>query len=487
VAEWNGMQLSVTADGRSEIPGTWTQIKNFPNFNVSMALLLTDGNVLCQASQSNEWWRLVPHATGGYANGTWQPRADSFHAPLYYASAVLANGLVFIAGGEYDFGREVDLCAAALYDPVKDTWQQIATPPGWTQIGDAPCCVLEDGRVLLWAIENSACALYDPATSSWAAAGNKLNINSNEETWTLLRDGSVLTAECNGHPATERYFPNAGWRWKIFTPVDLVEDASIEIGPAVLLPNGRVFAIGATGYTAIFTLDGDPTLPGSWDAGPVFPFNASGQQLGAKDSPACLLPNGRVLCAVGPVDGVKDNYLGPTSFFEYDPNNGVLSSVSAPGNSAGSPSTGILLLLPSAEVMFINGTTDVWFYFPDDQPRPAWAPTITNVAAELVQGKTYRLEGTQLNGLSQACSYGDDAAMATNYPLVRLRLLDSEIVRYCRTFDHSSMGVAPTTPGSTNFEVPKEGLAAGAYQLSVVANGIPSTERAVTVVAAAGA
>ena len=33
---------------------------------------------------------------------------------------------------------------------------------------------------------------------------------------------------------------------------------------------------------------------------------------------------------------------------------------------------------------------------------------------------TYTLRGTQLNGLNEGASYGDDAQMASNYPLVQL-------------------------------------------------------------------
>ena len=43
--------------------------------------------------------------------------------------------------------------------------------------------------------------------------------------------------------------------------------------------------------------------------------------------------------------------------------------------------------------------------------------------------------------MTQAVAYGDDATMATNYPLVRLISEDAR-VHYCRTFDHSTMAVA---------------------------------------------
>ncbi len=84
------------------------------------------------------------------------------------------------------------------------------------------------------------------------------------------------------------------------------------------------------------------------------------------------------------------------------------------------------------------------------------------------------MTGTQINGISQGASYGDDAEMDTNYPIVRL--LDSGgQVFYARTFNWSSTGVATgASPVSTSFMLPP-GLQPGTYSLSVVANGIAST------------
>jgi hypothetical protein len=76
--------------------------------------------------------------------------------------------------------------------------------------------------------------------------------------------------------------------------------------------------------------------------------------------------------------------------------------------------------------------------------------------------------------MSQAVGYGDDAAAATNYPLVRIRHLATGTVTYCRTVDHSTMGVATgTSIQSTNFVVPL-GLPQGASEICVIANGISS-------------
>src|ERR1041385_3082594 len=79
----------------------WSTLTNPPPFAASTALLLTDGTVMCQASNSTDWWLLTPDVFGNYVNGTWRQLASMRDPRLYYASAVLANGMVFVAGGEF--------------------------------------------------------------------------------------------------------------------------------------------------------------------------------------------------------------------------------------------------------------------------------------------------------------------------------------------------------------------------------------------------
>jgi hypothetical protein len=465
--------------------GSWNPLVNQPQFSASTMLLLTDGTVMCQDGGTANWWKLTPDSSGSYAQGTWSQLASGPVAPLYYASAVLRDGRVFRAGGEYSNGSPADLLAAEVYDPLTNVWTPLPVPTGWTKIGDAPCCPLPDGRVLVGAIENNQSAIYDPVANSWTAAGNKLNTTSSEETWTLLPDGTVLTADCFGHPQTEKYVIATGnWVSAGSTQTDLVEDSSHEIGPAILLPDGRLFAIGATGHTGLYTMGAAAGDPGTWADGPGFPVKG-GQQLIAKDAPAALLPNGRVLCAVSPAAGCPpgdEGYCPPTFIFEFDPAAASLTEVTPPPpNAGGAVFNGRMLLLPTGEVLFASGGTDVEVYSPDGAPDPAWRPQITGCAAALLRGQIYDLYGTQLNGLSQAVSYGDDATMATNYPLVRIRNLASGNVAYCRTSDHSTLGVATgAAPQSTRFTVPA-GIETGAAELTVVANGIPSDPFAVTV------
>jgi hypothetical protein len=457
----------------------WTPLTNQPAFQAGTMLLLTDGAVLCQdEGPSNggtaNWWKLTPDAFGSYVNGGWSKLASGPNAPLYYASAVLRDGRVFVAGGEYNAGASVDLLAAEIYDPVADTWTTLATPPGWTNIGDAPCCVLPDGRLLLGAIKTKETAIYDPQTNSWTAAPNKDDV-SEEETWTLLPDHTVLVAECTSHPKAEKYVPSTN-QWvsagSVPAAADLVQSSaasSDEIGPAILLPDGRVFAVGASGHTALYTPPHVPTHPGHWHAGPDFP-KSGGKLMQAFDAPAVLLPDGKVLCIAGPQEA--SGWAGPCNFFEYDGTD--LDPAPNPPTANVDTWQTRLLLLPTGEVLFSNGSSNIQVYQPNGHPHHTWRPDITSCPTHLQPGHSYKLHGRKLNGLSQANSYGDDAAMATNYPLVRIHNRNTGHVFFCRTHSHSTMAVATGMAiHSTHFDVPA-GIELGAAELCVIANGIPS-------------
>jgi hypothetical protein len=457
------------------MPGTWGPLAHQPTFGAGTMLLLTDGTVMCQNSDTNQWWKLTPDNTGSYVNGTWSALANGPNSPLYFASAVLRDGRIFVAGGEYNAGVSTDLLAAEIYNPVTNAWTSITTPAGWTNIGDAPSCVFPDGRIMIGYIMGGQCAIYDPVANTWTAAANKLNGSSSEETWTLLPDQTILTADCSGHPATQKYVIAANqWVSCGNTPVDLVEASSIEIGPALLLPDGRVFAVGATNHTALYTMPPNASQPGTWATGPTFPPPTAGVTLGAKDAPGCLMPNGLVLCLAGPVDNVSGDYLSPTYFFELNPATNTIAAIANPPTNGGPPYVGRLLLLPTGQVLFANGSTNIQVYTPAGSPDPVWAPTITSVPSSMVPGGTYTLYGRQITGLSQAVSYGDDAQMATNYPIIRVRNNTSGHVFYCRTSNYSTMGVnTGTVIENAQFTIPS-GAELGACQITVIANGIPS-------------
>lgn len=131
-----------------------------------------------------------------------------------------------------------------------------------------------------------------------------------------------------------------------------------------------------------------------------------------------------------------------------------------------------LLVLPSGQLLLSDGTSQLWTYTPSGSPEPSWRPVILSIKQDA--SGTFTLTGTQLNGISEGAAYGDDAQMATNYPIIKLMNPKNGTVYFARTFDWSSTGVATgSTKVTTEFTLPPS-IATGIYRLSVIANGISS-------------
>jgi hypothetical protein len=455
--------------------GTWRGLVNQPGFRTTTMMLLTDGRVMVQEEGTNHWHALTPDHTGSYVNGTWSRLADMSIWRRYYASGVLRDGRMIVAGGEQS-GAGTDTNQGEIYDPVTDSWTPIPPPPGWSQVGDAASSMLPDGRLMIGALTTPRCAIYDPATDTWSDAASKA-IRSNEETWVLLPDESIVTVQCFQPYQAEKYVTSSNvWKPEGAPPVQLVDPVMAEIGPAMLMYDGRVIFFGAAnfkgrGKTAIYTPPAGVYGTGTWAAGPDIP-PVGKQTIVCNDCPAALLPSGKVLFSAAPW---VFNYWGsPVYFFEYDPATNAITQAPDAPNNASIVYMSRLMLLPTGEVLF-SPSADVECYVPDGAPREAWRPAITGVVADCdpCQPDQYLVRGTQLNGLSQANMYGDDCHPATNYPLARLRSQATGEIRYCRTYDISCLGVA-TGATVQSFRFDAAGLPAGRYDLCVVANGIGS-------------
>ena len=374
------------------------------------------------------------------------------------------------------------MAAATLFDPVANHWTNLTTPAGWAKVGDVPLCVMPDGRVLLGNIDDSQTSFFDPTTLTYTAGPNK-NDQCAEESFTLLPDGTVLAVQCSSIPHAEKYNPATNsWVSAGSTPSALPQACPgivPEIGPTVLLPNGHAFVIGATGNTAIYSPPAAPAQPGTWTAGPVLK-DAANHTMFPIDAPCALMPNGKVLLAASP--SPPCNFPGPTTFFEYDPTTNLATIAPASANNGGACFKGRMLVVPSGKVLFSSQSNKIAIYTPDGAPNAAWRPVISSFPASVFAGHTYTLSGHQLNGLSQCSTYGDDATMATNYPIARLTSNASGAVIYCRTANHSTMAVATGAATVTTSVTIPAGTPVGAYTLVVVANGIPSAGVAVSVV-----
>ncbi len=458
----------------------WLNLKNPPTFNVDNALQLTDGTVMVHQYQSPNWWRLTPDITGSYVNGTWSqmPSMQSTYGPLYFGSAVLADGNVIVEGGEYNLSQGgVETNLGSYYNSSTNTWTAVNPPSGWSHVGDASGVVLPNGTFMLgncgscdFAIEKEQ-ALLDETNLTWTITGTGKADQNSEEGWTLLPSGDVLTVDMANGTESELYNPSTGtWSLGGSTIVSLPDSSCYEIGPALLRPDGTVFAMGGDNNTAIYN-----TTSGTWTAGPKMPNGD-----GIVDGPAALLPDGNVLLSVAPLTGC---YVKGTLFYEF--NGTTYTSVPAPTGAAGNPSyVGRLLVLPTGQVLYTqsNAVKVAQIYQPVGTYQAAWQPTITSVATTLTAGSANNvIQGTQFNGLSQGAMYGDDQQMATNYPLVRIVNRATKHVFYARTHNHSTMAVATgSAVVSTEFDIPAT-IETGASALFVVANGIPSRPVLVTV------
>lgn len=494
-----------------ELPAStaiWTLAKTPPPVSVGAMLLLTDGRVLvhsepnCTGCKGNysDWYTLTPDSTGSYVNGTWTQVATlpGTYAPLFFGSAVLPDGKVVVQGGEYncpnsDCADEWQ-SAGALYDPVANTWTATVAPTK-SNIGDAESVVLPDGT---WMLAECCAIAFDDAafptyyyfnettlsfTDEASATDGKYD-DFDEEGWNLLPNGEVLTVDAYTTNTvltgtnSEIYNPTTNtWSSAGSTINQLWDSAcekgggSYEVGPAVLRPDGTVFATGASdceaGHTAVYN-----STTGSWSAGPDFPNKDA-----ANDAPAALEINGNVIVEGSPYEGT---FSSPANFYEW--NGTTLTSFPNPTNASKDASfDGHLLVLPNGQIMYTDFSTNVSFLTSVGTYESSWQPTITSVPSTLAPGTTYTISGTQLNGLSQGAAYGDDFQDATNYPLVQIVNNSTGAVVYAKTHSFSTMALATgSAVVSASFDVPAT-IGTGTSTLYAIANGIPSAGVAVTI------
>lgn len=464
--------------------GTWSHLTHaFPGVGPDTALLLTDGSVMMHATCSSNWYRLRPSITGSYIAGTWTVAASmpSTYKPLYFASQVLADGRMIINGGEYDVDCKPHWSKnGALFNPVTNTWTTVPAPPGWTSIGDAQSVVRTDNHYMLAnALSfDLAIATISGTTVTWSvktpATTHKADGND-EEGWSHLPNGKILTVDANRNltgtfSSTELFTQTTNtWAAGPNTVGRMVDTASHELGPAVLLPSGLVFQFGGTSNTGIYN-----PATNVWVAGPLMPGGNT-----SADGPAAVLPNGRILVQVSP--GV---FQKPSSFYEVAVTSGgaTFTQVTSPSTAANISSyEGRMLVLPTGQILWSSDQGEVAIYTPTpSRVVAAWQPVITSVATTLTRNTDNNLlQGKLLHGLSEGGYYGDDAQMSTNYPLVRFRNNATGHICYARTHNHSRMGVKDSAGSSTFFFIPRT-CEAGASTLTVVVNGIASVAKAVT-------
>lgn len=463
--------------------GTWTPLANLAPDGVELMLLLPDGTVMAAeepggTNYSAGWFRLTPDIHGSYVNGTWSGLSSMHYTRYDYSSIVLTNGRVWVAGAEWGTGA----ATSEVYDPASNTWTLAPVPLSLLnpalpspEVGenqgfyDSISKILPDGRVLVapdGANTTGGTLIFDPSTYSWSAGPTTFKKgypDQAEASWVKLPDNSILTVD----PSTtnsERYIPSLNeWIQDANLPVNLCTNG--EIGPAVLLPNGKAFFLGASGHTALYKPTGNIGM-GTWIPGPDIPNNLS-----SPDAPAASMSNGKVLCSAGPFP----IYSPPSSFYEYDWVSNSFSRVSGPTGLTyyAAPYYTKMLDLPDGSVLLsTGGNRQLYVYRPDGSPIASGKPVISDITYNAVTG-VYLLTGHGLNGISEGATYGDDAQMDSNYPLVRLTDVSNNVY-YARTYDWNATGVMATNRlVAVQFVLPSN-LPPAKYSLVAVANGIAS-------------
>ena len=387
-----------TLERRDLLTGTWTPLLNpVPNGQTAQtSILLSDGTVMVQAGAagqpfgsngtSNTYYALSPDASGSYVNGTWSQLASSSVERLFAPTNILPNGNVFLMGGEYSSDGGFS-ASGEIFNPVTDKWTTIKPFPQGI-FGDDPTEVLPNGQILGGYILGPQTYFYNPTTNTWTEAATKQDGDrSDEESWVKLPDGSILSYSIfssigTGVSMAQKYIPSTNQWVEAGTltdssgnPLQMSSDsAGDELGPALLLPDGRVVQFGSTGNVAFYNYKTN-----TWTQGPSIP-----NDLIASDDPGAVLPNGNVLIAVSPFATDSQGNFGfppPTTIYEFNPTTLTYTDVTPTDDNLDQINAfeTTMLDLPSGQVLLTNVSGQLVVYTPDGAPQASWAPAITYI------------------------------------------------------------------------------------------------------------
>ena len=418
--------------------GTWTPLANQAPVSIESMMLMSDGTVVgLQANAQQSWYRLTPDTNGSYLNGTWSALPKMHYFRESFSQKILRDGRLFVAGGEDGNGGQ----SAEFYEPTNNTWTETPSPgavtadPAGFNFIDGPSEILPNGDVLEAPIQpalSDITVIYHIASNTWSAGPVSLAFQD-ESSWVKLPDDSILTIDfpLTGDNSTERFIPALN-QWIPDAPVsqNLWHLFTGEIGGAYLLPNGKVFCLGGTNRTAIYTPSGTTNV-GSWVNGPDIP-----DVRGLIDAPSAMMVNGKILLGASPA--TNGGLGGDTYYYEYDYASNAFTRVSSPtgGLVNDFPSYHqIMLDLPDGTVLMSVFSSQLYVYTPDGTPLTNGQPTITSVTTN--GDGSLHVTGTLFDGISEGANYGDENQNSTCYPIGRITDGFGN-VRYCRTYNWSS-------------------------------------------------
>lgn len=493
--------FSFRTESYDPINRSWTKEDNmWTTCGFHTATLLPNGNMLVAGGQVPGFTTTVTANAQSLEplKGAWRGTGATGVAGSYETLTVLTNGDVLKAGGAG--AGSLPLTRCETYHPATETWTQVGSLNGRRVLHTAT--LLPNGKVLVagggGSVQNSVinpintCELYDPATGAWSVTGS-LAAARYQHSATLLPTGKVLVAggydNNNALVSAELYDPATGI-WTNASPMNLlnqgrfahsatllptgkvlvaggadsdlntlntaqlydpITDTWVSTGVmniarlyfnAVLLPDGRVMAIGdsssaSTGVPEIYN-----PASGLWTL--TTPQTAVHYQ-----TPAILLPDGTVVVA----DAASE---------VYDPIAAFWRTVPALPSGAGTT----LALLPNGNVLSAGGgVTNTYLFDLGLGASNSWRPQVTGSPGPFHAGGILSMTGTQFRGLSVGGGGDGTQSSQSGFPVVQLRRIDSQQVL-----------TLPTTSWTTNSLVtaPLSNFPAGPALLTAIINGIQS-------------
>lgn len=309
--------------------GVWsaTGVLAVPRLNHT-AVRLANSKVLVLGGDRGSPSRNRTNSTELYdpETGEWTATGNLATARELATATLLPNGKVLVAGGSGP-GNNLDaLATAELYDPATGNWNSAGTLNAARSFHTAT--LLPNGKVLVAAgatgtftspVLHASAELYDPTTNSWTPTGS-LGTGRSFHKAILLPNGKVLAVGGSNVTSTvynsaELYDPATG-QWNATGSMAVTRQAHT----LVLLANGQALVAGKTAGLAGAELY-DPAT-GSWRA------TANLTSTTRQNHTATLLANGKVLVTGG------NGSLASTEL--YDSGTTAVASVSAASFTAGS-------------------------------------------------------------------------------------------------------------------------------------------------------
>ncbi|MDZ4247617.1 MAG: hypothetical protein U1D67_10945, partial [Dehalococcoidia bacterium] len=255
--------------------------------------------------------------------GSWATTGTSTYARGYYAATLLQNGKVLVAGSYAAGGGQ---SIAELYDPSTQTWSTTGKTTYARE--DLSSVLLPSGKVLAVGIGVGVVTggitfpeVYDPSTQTWSTTGKTSYERNSVSSAVLLPNGKVLVVgasgggQINGVTIPEIFDPATN-TWATTGYLTHYRYHST----ATLLPNGKVLVAG-TGNA-----NNGTSIPEIYDP-QAQTWSTTGSMTYARSyHTATLLNNGKVLAA-GSYKGCPASCNAGSTIAEiYDPQTNTWST-----------------------------------------------------------------------------------------------------------------------------------------------------------------